>query len=77
LPENAARGQRRFTAKSLPKNFRKKLDPLAALVVKRSQGNELPTALVASMESDGELIGRDEQPESGGHITRIFAGAKK
>jgi hypothetical protein len=29
------------------------------------------------MESEGELIGRDEQPESGGHVTRIFARANK
>ena len=34
-------------------------------------------ALLASMESGGELIGRDEQPESGGHVTRIFTRAKK
>jgi hypothetical protein len=34
-------------------------------------------ALLAAMESEGELIGRDEQPESGGHVTRIFARANK
>jgi hypothetical protein len=33
--------------------------------------------LLAVMESDGELSGRDEQPESGGHVTRIFTRAKK
>jgi hypothetical protein len=33
--------------------------------------------LLAEMEAAGELSGRDEQPESGGHITRIFARAKK
>ena len=33
--------------------------------------------LLAAMEADGELIGRDEQPESGGHVTRIFTKAKK
>ena len=34
-------------------------------------------ALLAAMEAGGELAGRDEQPESGGHVTRIFTGAKK
>jgi hypothetical protein len=29
-------------------------------------------ALLAAMESDGELTGRDEHPEGGGHVTRIF-----
>ena len=32
--------------------------------------------LLAEMESDGELSGRDEQPETGGYITRIFTRAK-
>jgi hypothetical protein len=34
-------------------------------------------ALLAAMETDGKLIGRDEQPQAGGHITRIFTRAKK
>jgi Protein of unknown function (DUF3987) len=34
-------------------------------------------ALLAAMESEGELSGRDEQPESGGHVTRIFTRANK
>lgn len=34
-------------------------------------------ALLASMESEGELSGCDEQPEGGGHITRIFTRAEK
>ena len=34
-------------------------------------------ALLAAMESKGELSGRDEQPESGGHVTRIFTRANK
>lgn len=34
-------------------------------------------ALLAAMEAAGELIGRDEMPETGGHITRIFMRAKK
>jgi len=29
-------------------------------------------ALLAAMEAEGKLIGRDEQPERGGHVTRIF-----
>jgi hypothetical protein len=33
--------------------------------------------LLASMEAAGELSGRDEQPESGGHVTRIFMRAPK
>jgi len=33
--------------------------------------------LLAEMEAAGDLIGRDEQPESGGHVTRIFTGARK
>jgi hypothetical protein len=31
--------------------------------------------LLAAMEAEGELSGRDEQPESGGHVTRIFTRA--
>jgi hypothetical protein len=34
-------------------------------------------ALLAAMESGGELSGRDEQPETGGHVTRIFTQANK
>jgi hypothetical protein len=34
-------------------------------------------SLLATMEAGGELTGRDEQPESGGHVTRIFTTAKK
>jgi hypothetical protein len=34
-------------------------------------------ALLGAMESDGELTGRDEQPESGGHMTRIFTRRRK
>ena len=34
-------------------------------------------ALLASMESDGELMGRDEHPETGGHVTRIFTRPNK
>jgi hypothetical protein len=34
-------------------------------------------ALLAAMESKGELSGRDEQPESGGHVTRIFTRANQ
>jgi len=33
-------------------------------------------ALLAEMESKGELSGRDKQPEGGGHITRIFTKPK-
>jgi len=29
-------------------------------------------ALLAVIEAEGELSGRDEQPEGGGHVTRIF-----
>jgi hypothetical protein len=29
-------------------------------------------ALLAAMEAEGELSGHDEQPEGGGHVTRIF-----
>lgn len=34
-------------------------------------------SLLAAMESVGELAGRDEQPETGGHVTRIFTRANK
>jgi hypothetical protein len=34
-------------------------------------------ALLAEMEANGELSGRDEQPEGGGHVTRIFTRAYK
>jgi hypothetical protein len=34
-------------------------------------------ALLDAMEAGGELSGRDEQPESGGHVTRIFTTTKK
>jgi hypothetical protein len=34
-------------------------------------------ALLAAMESKGELSGRVEQPETGGHATRIFTKAQK
>jgi Protein of unknown function (DUF3987) len=33
--------------------------------------------LLAAMESGNELAGRDEQPETGGHITRIFTRVQK
>jgi hypothetical protein len=33
--------------------------------------------LLAAMEAGGELSGRDEQPESGGHVTRIFTRVPK
>ena len=33
--------------------------------------------LLAEMERAGELIGRDEHPESGGHVTRIFTRVRK
>jgi hypothetical protein len=33
--------------------------------------------LLATMESDKELTGRDEQPEGGRHVTRIFTRARK
>jgi hypothetical protein len=32
-------------------------------------------ALLAAMESEGELSGHDEQPEGGGHVTRIYRRA--
>jgi hypothetical protein len=31
-----------------------------------------PRALLAQMEADGELTGKDSKPETGGHITRTF-----
>lgn len=34
-------------------------------------------ALLAQMEADGELTGKDSQPETGGHITRTFTKARK
>lgn len=34
-------------------------------------------ALLAAMEAAGELLGRDEQPEGGGHVTRVFTQPKK
>jgi len=34
-------------------------------------------ALLASMEADGELTGKDSKPETGGHITRTFTKARK
>ena len=34
-------------------------------------------ALLATMESEGELTGRDEKPEGGGHVTRIYSKARK
>jgi hypothetical protein len=33
--------------------------------------------LLAEMEAAGEVDGRDEQPETGGHVTRIFTRAGK
>jgi len=33
--------------------------------------------LLTAMEAQGELHGHDEQPESGGHETRIFTKPKK
>jgi hypothetical protein len=33
-------------------------------------------ALLARMEADGELTGKDSKPETGGHITRIFTKAR-
>jgi hypothetical protein len=32
--------------------------------------------LLEAMESEGLLIGRDEQPEGGGHVTRIYTKAR-
>jgi hypothetical protein len=33
--------------------------------------------LLAAMETAGEFSGRDEQPETGGHVTRIFTRVRK
>lgn len=33
-------------------------------------------ALLAQMEADGELTGRDSKPETGGHVTRTFTKAR-
>jgi hypothetical protein len=33
--------------------------------------------LLAQMEADGELSGRDSKPETGGHVTRTFTKARK
>ena len=33
-------------------------------------------ALLATMEAEGALTGRDEQPESGGHVSRIYTRAR-
>jgi hypothetical protein len=33
--------------------------------------------LLAQMEEDGELTGRDSKPETGGHVTRTFTKARK
>jgi Protein of unknown function (DUF3987) len=34
-------------------------------------------ALLARMEADGELTGKDSKPETGGHITRTFTKARR
>jgi hypothetical protein len=34
-------------------------------------------ALLAQMEADGELTGKDSKPETGGHVTRTFTNAQK
>ncbi len=34
-------------------------------------------ALLAEMEADGELVGKDSTPEGGGHTTRTFTKARK
>ena len=34
-------------------------------------------ALLAQMEADGELTGKDSKPEGGGHVTRIYSKAQK
>ena len=34
-------------------------------------------ALLASMEADGEITGKDSKPETGGHVTRTFTKARK
>jgi hypothetical protein len=33
--------------------------------------------LLSTMEAEGVLIGRDEKPEGGGHVTRIYQSAKR
>ena len=33
--------------------------------------------LLAQMEAEGELTGKDSKPETGGHITRTFTKARK
>ena len=38
---------------------------------------EAAHALLATMEAEGELTGCDEQPEGGGHVTRIYTKARK
>ena len=43
---------------------------LSAMQMKR-------TRCLQQWKSEGELSGRDEQPETGGHVTRIFTRAKK
>jgi len=49
-------------------------DVYRARIVRNADGAH---ALLHEMELDNELIGRDEQPESGGHVTRIFTRATK
>jgi len=39
--------------------------------------SEVAHRLLAEMGAAGELSGRDEKPETGGHVTRIFVRAKK
>ena len=34
-------------------------------------------ALLASMEADGELTGKDSKPQTGEHVTRTFTKARK
>jgi hypothetical protein len=34
-------------------------------------------SLLAAMETEGDLTGRDEQPEGGGHVTRIYTNQRK
>ena len=41
-----------------------------------SNANE-SRGLLAAMESEGELTGRDEKPEGGGHVTRIYTRGRK
>lgn len=38
---------------------------------------EAARSLLATMEDEGELTGRDEKPEGGGHVTRIYTKARK